>query len=227
MPDTNPTPGPPEIDGSRPSRGAAYWSETNRLEGFSDAVFAIVLTLMVLELLPGRSAVSTEELLGGWASYLTYLASFLTAAGNWLSHHNTFARLKGADSRVLVMNLSLLLGVSLIPWPTALIANAIRSGTKHEQVTAVFVYAFITGQIGVSWTALSAYLGRHPHLVHGIRETQWIRRNTKASAASTSVAFIGAAIAFVSPLASLVLFLIVPALFICLSLRQRQPPEQV
>ena len=84
-------------------------SAVGRLETLSDGVFAIVLTLLVLQLVPD-AARSPRELLNAWPGYLAYLAAFLTIGSIWLNHNAEFARIRRADPAVLVLNLLVLLG---------------------------------------------------------------------------------------------------------------------
>jgi hypothetical protein len=72
-----------------------------RLEAFSDAVFAIVLTLLVLHLLPSGPQ-SPSRLLASWPTYLTYRAAFLTIGIIWLNHNHAMSRLRSANPTSLV-----------------------------------------------------------------------------------------------------------------------------
>lgn len=115
---------------------------------------------------PLRLCPFSQAPLGDWPAYLAYLAAFFTTAAIWLSHHQTFTRLKRVDTRVLVLNIALLLGVALVPWPTVLLANALRDGNHEEQFAAVVVYAIVILLIGSAYTALGVYLSRHENLLH-------------------------------------------------------------
>jgi uncharacterized membrane protein len=112
---------------------------TGRIEAFSDGVFAIAITLLVLELQVPES--DFENLSYGivhqWPSYLAYVTSFLTIGGIWMAHHGMFRRLQYANQRVMVINLLLLMTVSFLPFPTKLMAEAIRS-TGPERVAVIF-----------------------------------------------------------------------------------------
>ena len=97
-------------------------SETARLEGFSDAVFAIAITLLVLDLkvpAPGNPGLLGKLLLDQWREYLAFLASFGTIGVMWMYHHVLFTLIDRVDRTVLVLNGLLLLGVVIVPFPTA------------------------------------------------------------------------------------------------------------
>ncbi len=105
-----------------------HW-ETGRMETFSDGVFAIAITLLVLEISVPESAF--ENLWSGiahqWPSYLAYVTSFLTIGGIWGAHHGIFRRLQYANKRLMVINLLLLMAVAFLPFPTKLMAEAIHN----------------------------------------------------------------------------------------------------
>jgi TMEM175 potassium channel family protein len=97
----------------------------NRLEAFSDGVFAIALTLLVIEIRPpevhGEGLASA--LWAQWPSYLAYLVSFLTIGVVWLNHHRIFQQIFQVDGPLLVLNLKVLLWMALVPFPTGVGAH--------------------------------------------------------------------------------------------------------
>jgi len=97
---------------------------TSRLEAFSDGVFAIAITLLVLELhVPtGREAL-VRALGHEWPRYLGYLVSFAFIGGAWIAHSNMSRFIKAADPALLRLNLTLLLFVSFLPFTTAVVAT--------------------------------------------------------------------------------------------------------
>jgi len=116
-------------------------SETGRIEAFSDGVFAIAITLLVLDLkVPrafqdGRTLASL--LVAMWPSYLAFVTSFATILIMWINHHRMFTLIGRADDRVMFYNGLLLLGVTIVPFPTALVAEYLR---RDGQNTAATVY---------------------------------------------------------------------------------------
>src|SRR5207247_427782 len=89
-------------------------SESNRVEAFSDGVFSIAITLLVLELaVPAVSGRVGADLLDEWVSYVAYLAAFVTIGVLWMGHHTLFTRIRAVDAGLLWRNLVLLLTVSV------------------------------------------------------------------------------------------------------------------
>ena len=117
----------------------------NRLEAFSDGVFAIAITLLVIELRPPELE-DGESLARGlahlWPGYLGYALSFLILGVMWLNHHRMFEPVRRVDGVVLVLNLMLLLFAVLIPFPTAVLADHLADGGDDAR-TAVALYCFV------------------------------------------------------------------------------------
>ena len=197
-------------------------TETARIEAFSDSVLAIALTLLVFQLRPPAPGQFVAALLEDWPAYLAYLIAFLTIGSIWVSHHDIFTRVRRAGPRVLVLNLVLLLGASLVPWPTALISTAVGEGSHEDQVAAILVYALVTVIVSVPWSLLSAYFARRPHLLETDTDSAWMRRTMWQSAGAGAVAVVGAAVAILAPLLSLLLFVVVPSVFLISRARATQ-----
>jgi uncharacterized membrane protein len=109
--------------------GARRFVGTSRLEAFSDGVFAIAITLLVLDLAIGASGSPWERVVDGWPFYLAYVVSFLTIGAAWLAHTLITDRLARADLLLLRINLLLLLVVGVLPFPTRLVPRASRTST--------------------------------------------------------------------------------------------------
>ena len=112
---------------------------TGRLEAFSDGVFAIAITLLVLDIAVSGDA--GQDLLGAvgrlWPAYLGYLVSFSTIGAVWLGHNAITEYLDRANFAFVRLNLLLLLVVSFLPFPTRLFADYIRDDNA-ERVAATF-----------------------------------------------------------------------------------------
>ncbi len=111
-------------------------NETGRVEAFSDGVFAIAITLLILEIRVPPSATDAalgQELLHIWPSFLAFLASFMAIGVMWLNHHRLFTLIQKCDDGLIALNLLLLLGITWIPFPTALLAEHLRvDGSRWE-----------------------------------------------------------------------------------------------
>jgi uncharacterized membrane protein len=116
-------------------------SETARVEAFSDGVFAIAITLLILEIKvpPIGQDHLAAALLRQWPSYLAFLMSFIYIGVMWINHHRMFTHIRKSDDVLLVLNLLLLLGVSVVPYPTAVLAQYL--GGTDQRTAAVFYNA--------------------------------------------------------------------------------------
>jgi len=134
----------------------------NRLEAFSDGVFAIGITLLVIEIRPPTLAKGeslAHALWAQWPSYLGYLLSFLVLGVMWLNHHRIFEPVRRVDGAVLVLNLNLLLWAVLIPFPTAVVASFLR-GSGSDAKTAVALYGGVILLAAIAFSALFVAITR-------------------------------------------------------------------
>ena len=134
---------------------------SSRMEAFSDGVFSIAATLLVLDLALDPPGTPLEQVLHAWPAYLGYLVSFLTIGAAWLLHSAMTDRLTRADSLLMRINLLLLLVIAFLPFPTKLVAEAIHD-TDGERVF-VTMYGLTLLTIRLLSFALDAY-ARREHL---------------------------------------------------------------
>src|SRR5579884_4245879 len=117
-------------------------TETSRIEAFSDGVFAIAITLLVLEIkVPSGPGDLSRQLLQQWPAYLSFLISFTFIGIMWMNHHRLFTHIARSDDVLLILNLLLLLGVTIVPFPTAVLAASLgQSGQRAAVVLYNAVY---------------------------------------------------------------------------------------
>ncbi|MGO8885524.1 MAG: TMEM175 family protein [Streptosporangiaceae bacterium] len=187
--------------------------ESTRVEGFSDGVFAIALTLLVLDLRAPAANVASN-LLHNWPVYVAYLAAFLNIAAIWIHHHDLFTRVRRVDARLICANLLLLLVASLFPWPASAISAAVLSGNQDNEVAAAVLYAAVGFLVPLAWIVLYSYLGRHPQLLAEEGDAAYIRPAIRRALVSVVLYPAAAALAFASPYAALVVFAALPLFFI-------------
>jgi uncharacterized membrane protein len=175
-----------------------------RVEAFSDGVFAIAITLLVLEIkVPEPSSDGlARDLAMQWPSYAAYVVSFLTIGIIWINHHAVVANMTGFDRPSVVLNLVLLGWVSLVPWPTNLTAEYMRTGGADER-TAALVYAGVMAGMGLTFGALWTYASAGRRLI-GPRLTDRELRRIRLHFVLGGPIYVGAmAVALVSAPASL------------------------
>lgn len=124
------------------------------MEAFSDGVFAIAITLLVLEIAvpPSSEADLLSALLGEWPSYLAYLVSFSTIGAIWVGHAHLTEFLSEVSPGFLRLNLILLLFVGFLPFPTHLLAENMSS--RDAERVAVTLYGVVLLVIALSLSAL-------------------------------------------------------------------------
>jgi uncharacterized membrane protein len=112
---------------------------TGRLEAFSDGVFAIAITLLVLEIKVPHTADDASlarALVNLWPSYAGFVISFLTILIMWMNHHRIFRLVRRVDDWLLLTNGLLLLCVTFIPFPTAVLAENLE--TSQAKTATIF-----------------------------------------------------------------------------------------
>jgi len=119
---------------------------TNRLEAFSDGVFAVAITLLVLDLkvpsVGGRHSLA-HQLGAQWPNYVAFVVSFLTIGIIWINHHAMMSRLAAADRAILGLNLILLMTVAALPFATSLMAAYLRQSQGEHFAAAIYSGAFL------------------------------------------------------------------------------------
>jgi uncharacterized membrane protein len=144
--------------------------ETARSEFFSDAVFAVAITLLALDLVriratPGIGDGTLFAAIGRfWPVLLAFAASFAFIGVAWINHHNIFSRVKLLSRSLNAANLMLLAGVVLIPWVTSTLAEALSIPGKHGQ-QEVLVYGIVLILNSIAWFILMNVLANHPELL--------------------------------------------------------------
>jgi TMEM175 potassium channel family protein len=150
-------------------------SETGRVETFSDAVFAIAITLLILEIkVPTQEQGSlADQLRRQWPSYLAFITSFVYIGIMWINHHRMFSHIRKCNDILLALNLLLLLGVTVVPFPTAVLAEHL-SGPDRRTGAILYNATFVL--IAVAFNVLWRYAVNH----------RLLDENVQASAANIS-----------------------------------------
>jgi uncharacterized membrane protein len=136
-----------------------------RIEAFSDGVFSIIATLLVLDLrVPREAMLHGQPLLTAlaeqWPIYLAYLASFLQVGVVWANHHTMFHHIRRSDHVLLVLNLLLLMCIAVLPFTTAILSEYARSSLSDLRVAA-FTYSAVLGIAGVFFVLIWRHADKH------------------------------------------------------------------
>lgn len=173
----------------------------SRVEAFSDGIFAIAATLLVLDLaVPRPEPTLLDGFLHEWPAYAAYATSFLTIGIIWVNHHALVSNIKVVSRPLMFLNLVLLMFVVLVPFATGTVADYLARGGFDAQV-AVAVYGGALLGMSVGFASMLEWsLGEgHTH-VPVPRDRRWVARLRFASGGLVYLAVIG--IAFLSaPLA--------------------------
>ena len=201
---------------SRSTDGSGGLFDTVRLETFSDGVFAIACTLLVLQFKvppaagPDSPAGNLQALmLSKWPSFLGYALSFFVVGIAWINHHTMFQYIRRANRTFLIINLFFLFFVSFVPFPTALLAEHMR--VPIDRVTAMVVYSatlfLMTSALYVLWR----YGMRHD-LGPGVSGAG-VRTLTRRAVAGPILYAVALVLAFISVPACLILNIVLIVLF--------------
>jgi uncharacterized membrane protein len=190
--------------------------ETARLETFSDGVFAIAITLLVLlfevpHLSDGESL--THALTHQWPSYASYVVSFVTIGIIWVNHHTLFRHIVRVDRVFLFINVLFLMCVAFIPYPTAVVARFVRSGDARA---AAALYGITMTSMAVSFNVLWQYAARGYRLLAADADRREVAGITRSFWPGALIYGTATAVAFASSTASVVLYALI-ALFYVLS----------
>lgn len=187
--------------------------ETNRLEAFSDGVFAIAITLLVLEIkVPPPDTALGAELLLLWPSYLAYVVSFLVIGAIWINHHAMFQHIVRLDGMLLLLNVLHLMLIAFLPFPTAVLAEAFHRG-MDESVAAAF-YGGILTAIGLFVNAMWWYAARGERLLSTHLTATKIRQIGRQYLVGPTVYAIATAIALVLPWLAVLLFILLNVFYL-------------
>jgi uncharacterized membrane protein len=190
-------------------------SETFRIEAFSDAVIAIAITLLVIEIRPPQGVESAAEMWAAlaalWPNYLGYALSFAVIGIMWANHHTIFKIVQRTDHYLILLNLLFLFCLAFIPFPTALMAETLGHADERVGIVVYSGWFLVTAlSYNVLWRytagrAASLMPDAHPDRVRGIS------RRFRLGPPAYALAF---ALAFVSTWASLGLILLLAVAYV-------------
>lgn len=197
-------------------------TNTTRIEAFSDGVFAIAITLLVLEIRvpPAPEGVAgaagavrlTAALRQLWPSYLGFVMSFTTIGIMWANHHNIFKLVRRSDPAFVGLNTLLLLCVSFLPFPTGVLAEYLR--VPAERTTAALVYGGTLTVTAVVFNALWLYASRWGDLLGADVDAHKVRTITRRFMPGAPLYLAATLLSLWSVTASLVVHGLLAALYV-------------
>jgi uncharacterized membrane protein len=177
-----------------------------RLEAFSDGVFAIAITLLILEVrVPSGEELSTSARLADalwalWPSYLAYAIGFSTIGIMWINHHNLLRHVERVDHGLILANLLLLGVVAFVPFPTALLAATLTGPGQQLGVLAdLATFVALTVAFNLFWYAAR----RGGNLFRAEADQRSIEAITRSYALGIPGGLFALALGFVNPLLGL------------------------
>jgi uncharacterized membrane protein len=199
--------------------------ETGRLEAFSDGVFAVAITLLVLNLhVPGIS--SNDWYLGGqilaqWPTFAAFVTSFVTIGIMWINHHRLFTHIKRVDTPLMLLNLLLLVMIVFVPFPTALLAEYTVQPDQH---LAAFLYCGTFTVLAICFNLLWRYASYKNRLLDKKADPEAVQAITRQYRFGPLFYLIAFGLAWVYVPASIAANLLLALFF---ALPGRKPPPTV
>jgi uncharacterized membrane protein len=198
--------------GSAASGG--LFAESSRVEAFSDGVFAVAITLLVLGLkAPAHRGTVLHDLLAQWPTYVAYLASFAYVGVIWVNHHQLFTRIARVNAGLLWRNLALLFTTSVLPFPTAVVGSAFQFGDRADQSAALAFYATVGATAAAAWLLLFHFLSRTPRLLKDEAHAAFFARERHRAMAGVTLYALSGLCSIWYPAAGLVIACVLPVFY--------------
>src|SRR5215475_8079452 len=190
---------------------------TQRLEAFSDGVFAIAITLLILEIkIPDSETLAHQSLFqylsGLWPKYFAYIFSFIVIGIYWANHHYIFKLYNRTDHVFNILNVLFLMTIAFLPFPTAIFGEYITED-KHRQ-TAVSFYAIGIYLPAMVWLFMWLYGSFEKRLLDQRLSDSFIQYLTRIYLLSNLLYLIAIIVSFFSPLTSIILNIVLTLLYL-------------
>ena len=182
-----------------------------RLEALADGIFAIAMTLLVLELrvpevtAPGDLASHLVDL---WPRFATFFISFVVLGVYWFAHHQTFYFLVRVNRTLVWLSMLFFLGAVLIPFVASLL------GSYPDDPVALSLYGGVLGLLAIVGYVIWWYITGDRGLIDETLDPDLVRKVRRWIAAGPMVMPVAIGMAFVAPVVSLLIYLALPFLFV-------------
>lgn len=196
------------------AEGTSRWRDPARAVALSDGVFAIIITLLILDLLlpEGQPGSLLTQLVDRWPAYVAYLSTYLLIGVVWLTHVRVFDGIRQMDDGMQWCNLAVLFTTGLLPFPTAVLAWAMSSGSPTDVRVAVGFYGAICALTTLSWLLFVRYTICHPVLL--VRIPGFFKFYGDRALVGSVLYLTGALLGVVSsPLLALAIFVALPIFY--------------
>jgi uncharacterized membrane protein len=184
---------------------------TTRLETFSDGVFAIAATLLVLEFTVTSGPDLGSQLLHLWPDYLAYVTSFITIGIIWMNHHHTVSLIARTDRTMLFLNNLLLLTIAFLPFPTKLVGDFLRHDGERAAALAYAGTLVVMAALHQFWWQ---YARRNRRLIAVETPDSALRAVDRAYLPGLPMYGAVFVVAFFSPLAAVLLTFAIAAFYL-------------
>ena len=190
--------------------------ETGRIEAFSDGVFAIAVTLLVLDIkVPDTKAdqgTLMNELLIQWPEYLSYVTSFLVIGIIWTNHHNTFKYIIRSNNILLLLNIIYLMFIAFIPYPTELLSEYIQF--DEDGRTASKIYSGTMAATSIIYGLMWWYASSNYRLIDITITSETIRKINKMNVMGIMLYMAAFFLSFWNAYFSLIIYFILTVLYL-------------
>jgi uncharacterized membrane protein len=199
---------------ARPPDEDAHHYDTQRLEAFSDGVFAIAITLLVLEIaVPHVESGSLAlALWDEWPSFFGYTLSFVTIGIMWMNHHSLFKDIERTDHFLLVFNLLLLMSISFVPFSTAVLAEYLQDEDRRTVATLFYGSSFVL--TAIFFDALWLYASRDRRLIDRHISDVRVRSRTRRFLPGPAVYAAALPLALITPWLTLGVYVALAVLYL-------------
>ena len=194
--------------------------KTSRLEAFSDGVFAVAITLLVLEIDIPAGENLWHQLKEEWPSFASFFVSFWVIGIIWVNHHGLLDHIKRTDRPVLYLNLLVLMTVVFIPFSTALMADHLKSGADEKVAALVYALAFLA--MGIAFNLFWTYIVKHRRELGVEIPDEEVRRMSVGFMIGSPIYLVAVIMAFISPA---VVLIIIPAVAVYYMLAGMRSPD--
>jgi uncharacterized membrane protein len=183
---------------------------TGRLEAFSDGVFAIAATLLILGVHEVRGPLD-QSLLHIWPSYVAYAITFVTIGIIWVNHHTVFGQVERVDRQFLLINVVFLMLVAFIPFPTGLVATHVHGGGLEP---AALAYGATLTLTAVLFNALWFYAAAGNRLLREDADHRVVSGISRSYLPGPFIYLAATLVALGSPVASIIIYAAITVFYI-------------